>query len=471
MCTGNDGASAGAEWDRGPAHVHRRASTRSAPRRARPGRAAGLLVPVLLSLSAPAWGQGPEQPPLRTEISFTQFVQGPIAGGLEEAGSYGGKFDLRLHLDLGKVGLIPGGSVYTRLATRYGDVATPDVGAIVPVNTSLIEPERSGTATSLVALNFTQLIPLNEQRKKVLAVSAGRFAVLDLIPDGSGDTGLMNLGQLFPTTEARNIPLVTLGLSATYVVDREPLATLMIMQSTSSAMTSGLSDFDDGVTIFPSVTIPTRFWGRRGHQGLRATWSSREVTPVADIPFLFLPRLDTLFFPNEDTIFFPGADTVTVDKERGSWSVTYLGDQYIREDPESPNRGWRVYWAASVADQSTNPIQWYLNLGVGGNSPIRGRERLDRFGAGWAYTGIGDDFEDVFDRVEDACDRFEDVGGRFEDVCDRFDGIHDEQSFELFYNWGIRKWARLTGDVQVIWPFREDADVALVPGVRFQLVF
>lgn len=464
MCTGNGGAAAGAEWNRGPTRVRRGAIPPFAALRIRPVAATGLLMPALLCFSAPAWGQGPEQAPLKTEISFTQFVQGPVAGGLEEAGSYGGKFELKLHLDLGKVGLVPGGSVYTKLATRYGDVATPNVGALVPVNTALIEPQRSGTATSLIALNYTQLIPLNVQRKRVLAVSVGRFAMLDLIPDGTGVTGMMNLGQLFPTTEARNVPLVTLGLSASYIVKGEALATLMLMQSKSSSMTSGFENFDDGVTIYPSVTIPTRFFGRTGHHGLNATWSSRDVTPIADIPTLFLPRLDTLFFPHEDTLFFPGEDTVTVDKKRGSWSFTYMGDQYIREDAESPHRGWRVYWAASVADQSTNPIQWYLNLGAGGNSPIRGRQRLDRFGIGAAYSGIGDDFKDVFDRVDDVCDRFE-------DVCGRFDGINDEGSLELFYNWGIRKWARLTGDVQVVWPFREDADVALVPGVRFQLVF
>lgn len=79
----------------------------------------------------------------------------------------------------------------------------------------------------------------------------------------------------------------------------------------------------------------------------------------------------------------------------------------------------------------------------------RGRP-LDRFGAGWAYTGWGDDFQALLGRLVE---------------------IDDEQSVELFYNVALAPWIRFTGDLQVIWPFRPDAETAIVPGARLQLVF
>jgi carbohydrate-selective porin OprB len=43
--------------------------------------------------------------------------------------------------------------------------------------------------------------------------------------------------------------------------------------------------------------------------------------------------------------------------------------------------------------------------------------------------------------------------------------------FEIFYNFHLTPWLRLTGDLQVIRPTRSVASTAVVPGVRLEMIF
>jgi porin len=453
MCSANDaGRGSGEGGGRAPVIVRRRPFTWLGVR-AIPG---AMAVSLLLSAMqwVPVQGQTPpagagaagpqagtaadaareDANPLAAEVRFAQFVQGPVSGGVEHAGEYGGRLQVELKVDTRKLGLWPGGTLAALAATRYGESASGNAGAAIPVNTALIDPATEGTATSLVALNYTQLLPFGKPGN-ALVLALGRFSTLALIPDGTGMTGYMNTAQLAPTHEVRNVPATTLGVTAALVLGGEPVFTLMAIDSRNSQMTGGLSDaFKYGVTLSPALTLRTRFFGRTGHQGLRGTWSSQALTPFDEIPHLFLPRPDS---------------AGPVERESGGWSLTYTADQYIRENPGPPHTGWRLYWQAGVADASTNPIGWYFNVGIGGNSPF-GARTLDRFGIGWAYTGFGDDFKALFDPLV---------------------RIEDEQSVEAFYNLALAPWLRLTADLQVIWPFRARVETAIVPGARLELVF
>lgn len=445
MCTANDAGTGTGERCRPVPFRCRRPTIRTAagllaavalavqPARAQPAPADTVHPGVAAPAPAtPAQAKKPE--PFSTEVSFAQFVQGVVSGGVEQGeGEYGGKLDVQLKVSTQGLGLWPGGVLEARAATRYGETATVHAGAALPINTALVDPASSGTATSLVTLTYTQLLPLGRTPGNALAVGFGRFSTLELVPDGTGVTGYMNVGQIAPTHEARNVPLVTLGASMALLMGGEPVLTLLVVDSKNSSMTSGLSDlFVDGVTIFPALTLPTRFFGRPGHQGIHGTWSSQELTPFDEIPHLLLPRPDT---------------TVALDRQSGGWSLTYQGDQYIQASAGPPRTGWRLYWVAGVADEATNPVGRYFNVGIAGN--LRGRP-LDRFGAGWAYTGWGDDFQALLGRPVQ---------------------IEDEQSLELFYNVALAPWIRFTADLQVVWPFLPGAETAVIPGARLQLVF
>jgi porin len=403
--------------------------------------------PALLAATLCAPGTaGAQQPapaardtsPFSTEISFGQFVQGVAAGGVERAAEYGGKLEVVLKVDTRRLGLWAGGTLEAKAATRYGETATSLAGAAIPINTALIDPAAEGTVTALTALNLTQLFPFGSKPGSAVALALGRFSTLDLVPDGTGMTGFMNVAQIAPTHEARNVPLVTTGATLAVILGGAPVATLMVIDSKGSSTTSGLGDlFADGVTVSPALVLPTRFFGRPGHQGLRATWSSQEIAPFDEIPRL------------PDILAALRADTpVTVERESGGWSLTYTADQYFKMRPGPPRTGWRLFWQAGVADQETNPIDRYFNVGIGGNGPF-GRE-LDNFGVAWAYTGFGGDFKELFEPLV---------------------RLRDEQAIEAFYNLAATPWLRLTFDVQVVRPFRPRVDTAVIPGFRGVLTF
>ena len=49
--------------------------------------------------------------------------------------------------------------------------------------------------------------------------------------------------------------------------------------------------------------------------------------------------------------------------------------------------------------------------------------------------------------------------------------LRDEQGVELYYNAALTPWCQITPDLQVITPFRERADTALIFGVRANIDF
>jgi hypothetical protein len=46
-----------------------------------------------------------------------------------------------------------------------------------------------------------------------------------------------------------------------------------------------------------------------------------------------------------------------------------------------------------------------------------------------------------------------------------------EHQVELFYNFHITPWFRLTADLQVLRPTRPIAQTAIIPGARLELIF
>ncbi|HEU0053043.1 MAG TPA: carbohydrate porin, partial [Longimicrobium sp.] len=356
------------------------------------------------------------------------------AGGVEREADYGGRLDVRLKVSTQGLGLWKGGTLEAKAATRYGDEATGPAGAAIPVNTALIDPARDGTETGLIALNYTHLVPFGKKPGDAVALALGRFSTFELIPDGTGITGFMNVAQIAPTHEARNVPAVTNAASAAVILAGEPVFSLMVLDPNTTPLESGLGDlFANGVTVSPTITIPTRFFGMSGHHGLRGTWSSQEITPFDAIPHFFFLRPDR---------------PVVTEKESGGWSITYTADQYLHESAGQPHTGWRLYWQAGLADEDTNPIDRYFNVGIGGHGPF-GRT-LDNFGVAWAYTGFGDPFKDLFDPLA---------------------RLRDEQVVEAFYNAAATRWLRLTLDLQVVRPFRPRVDTAVLPAARIHLTF
>ena len=101
----------------------------------------------------------------------------------------------------------------------------------------------------------------------------------------------------------------------------------------------------------------------------------------------------------------------------------------------------------------TSPITKFFNVGLGGNGLFERRQQ-DEFGASYAYT-------DLSKVLKDNLDLLPLVGRR----------LLPEHQVELFYNFHITPWLRLSGDLQIIRPNRPIADTAIVPGMRLKIVF
>jgi porin len=137
--------------------------------------------------------------------------------------------------------------------------------------------------------------------------------------------------------------------------------------------------------------------------------------------------------------------TIPIAQTSGSWSLYWNFDQYLYVDPCNPKRGWGVFGRSGIADNTVNPLSWFLSFGVGGNSRLPGRE-ADTFGAGWYMAGTSSR-----------------VGPLMEAILGP---LGDGQAVELFYNAAVTRALSITPDLQVIMPARDNVDPALVLGVR-----
>jgi hypothetical protein len=86
-------------------------------------------------------------------------------------------------------------------------------------------------------------------------------------------------------------------------------------------------------------------------------------------------------------IVLPG---IPIARRDGSWNLRWNFDQYLYVDPSDAKRGWGVFARAGLSDANPNPLHWNVSCGIGGTSPLRGRES-DRFGIGWYYGAVGSD--------------------------------------------------------------------------------
>jgi porin len=82
-----------------------------------------------------------------------------VGGGKNGAWEYGGRGDLILNLDSGKLGLWPGGFFNFEMEGNWASAVNPKTGALMPVNVSQTVPLPPGGIFGVPAWNFTQFFP------------------------------------------------------------------------------------------------------------------------------------------------------------------------------------------------------------------------------------------------------------------------------------------------------------------------
>jgi porin len=369
------------------------------------------------------------------DISATGYYQGITSGGVERGFLFGGRNDYLLNVDGQKAGLWQGLSINVHGETVYGDSVNLRTGAIVPVNIGRSLPVVDRDVTALTALKVTQALSDN------LLVYAGKINTVDnlqqpFMPGRGLDAGFMNGAFVFNPVLGRTIPYSTFGAGAAVLADGYPVFTLTVFD-TNDASTRSVVDnfFDNGAIIYPTVSLPTKFFGLPGHQTVWGAYSSGRYDVLApQTLLLFPPRV-------------PGLPPTT--RDRGSWWADYRFDQAVWVDPADQTRSWGVFGDAGISDGKPNPVRWALILGIGGSSPLPDR-KLDSFGIAYYYMALSDRFKT-------------DVGPVVP--------LRDERGVEVFYNVGVTPWCHITGDLQLITPTLKIADTALLLGLRAKIDF
>jgi porin len=369
-----------------------------------------------------------------------QFYQGVATGGIHDVFQYAGRNDYFVNIDGEKAGLWKGFFITLHGETRYGDTVNSDTGALLPVNTAELFPKATGSETALTGVKFTQALSEN------FVTFAGKLNMFDAfkmpftgaaVPDG-----FWNLGLAFPVVAARTVPYSTLGAGAAILKDGQPIFTLMVLDTNNTPTTSGFSTFfDNGATIFANLTLPTKFFGLPGQQGISGTFSTGKYNDLSP----------TAYFDPETGL------TITQEFARDSWSLFYSANQALWVNPCNQKQLYGLFANVGTADDGPSPIRFAANVGLYGSSPLTTRP-LDTFGIGYTFT-----------RYSSPVQNFAPV----------LLPIGNDQAIEMFYSIAVTPWFNVAPDLQVVFPAREETlppnresiDTELVLGMRAKINF
>jgi porin len=365
---------------------------------------------------------------LRTNLS--QFYQGVTSGGLRQTFPYGLKFDYFGTIEGEKLVGWEGLFVNLHGESRFGQSINRDVGSLVPANFALEFPKPAGSASALTNVQVEQFLGPD------FVVTFGKLNAADGVNihpflGGNGINRFVNEAFVLSPLYGRLIPYSTPGAGFSYLRDFDPVFTFLVMDTNGRPDTSGLNHmFSNGATLFTSLRAPVTPFGLPGHQSLEAGYASGRFSP----------------FSPDDYIILPG---IAAQRRTGSWLVTYGFDQFLSIDPDDPSKGWGIFANISLADQTTNPVHWFLNLGAAGTSPIPGRS-ADSWGVGYYYLATSSVLRQTLGPVAP---------------------IGNEQGVELYYNAAITSWFTLTADIQAIDPAQGDARSTFLFGLRAKIDF
>jgi porin len=385
------------------------------------------------------------------DLGLTQVGQGVVSGGKRSNWEYGGRGDLNLLIDTGKLGLWPGGFLTAELEGNFGNAVNAKTGALMPVNSNQIFPTTGFDDLCLPALNFTQFLShyLGLFVGKLDTTSGGdanEFA------NGKGDTNFMNLAFNFNPVVLLNVPYSTLGAGFVVLPTKDPKEAIInfsVLNSVGTANTSGFDTINGNKLSFAlQGRVRTDFFGHTGHQLIGVNYSNRE--------FASLDQSLRIFLVNRD-----------IKKKKGSWSVYYNFDQYVYETKKGSGRGWGIFGRFGASDGNPNPMHYFFSMGVGGKGVSDCRPN-DSFGIGYYYMWVRNP--------------------TFTGPVATSSFLGDENGAEAYYGFALTPWAILTPDVQIVRPAQKNVanidqsgltpsivkskiETAIILGVRLQLVF
>ncbi len=359
------------------------------------------------------------------DANVTQFYQGVASGGLQQRFRYGGHGDYVGKFDFDKLIGQEGLFLQLRAEHRFGQAIGVESGAFgapaIYANLPSLETE------DLLLTNVLITQALSER----FIVFAGKVDTLDGdmndFAHGRGKTQFLNTNFVFNPIAVQTIPYSTLGAGFSILKEFQPIFSFSVLNATDTTRTSGFDElFEKGVVLSGELRLPTRLLGLPGHVGFGGAWNSRRYIKLGQDPRVLEPD-------------------IPIEPTTGSWFLKWNFNQYLFVDPCDPTKGWGLFGRAGISDGNPNPLHYTLSCGVGGYSPICGREN-DRFGIGWYYGGASSQLGPFFNP-------------------------NDGTGVEIFYNAAITPWFELTPDLQIIDGGVAAADTAVLFGLRANMVF
>lgn len=348
------------------------------------------------------------------DLLWTNYYQGAVAGADPQGGKFGGRIDLYLNFDGGKLMNWPGGGLSSHIELRYGDGSGGQGGALLPTNATSVLP--LGYKDKPVVTSFYAT-----QKFSGATLLAGKINAVDLLAGnpmlgGRGIDGFMNIELAAPISGV--VPPSLFG--AIVAMPGHPSWTFMLFDPNDQTGKTGLErPFADGVNLGATASWPANFTSFGGSQSFGVTVSSAKGTNLADAGLAQLP---------------PGTPAGT---KRGKYVVSYQIEQLI-------NPGWGFFGKLSKADANPNVHDYSLQFGLAGKGLFDGRA-TDRFGLGY--------YRFAFSRV-------------LRDAFQPALPIRPESGVEAFYNYQLTPGLSVTGDLQWITPARRDRERATFAGVR-----
>jgi porin len=366
------------------------------------------------------------------DVSSTQFYQGVVSGGREQAFQYGGRNDYFMNLDGAELCLWEGFSVFLHGETRYGESVNTIAGTLLAPNLMMAFPLPTGSITALSGVTFTQ--KLSED----LEVYTGKINTQDgfeqPLTGANNLSGFQNTAMLYNPVYARTVPYSTLGAGFDYVLESESVLSGCVYDTNDTPLVTGFETFfNNGATLCAGLSHPTTFFDLPGNQGLGGTYSTGTYTNLS--PSAYLDPIEGL--------------VIVSTPITGSWCLAYNFDQALHVSPDDPERMWGVFGNFGIADSNPSPIRWFGSLGISGASQIAGRES-DAFGVAYFYLGVSEPLKDLAPVLLP---------------------LRDEHGVEVYYNVAVTPWCHITPDLQVITPFRERLDTAVIVGLRGHIDF
>lgn len=362
---------------------------------------------------------------IMVDASYTHFYQGVTSGGTEQVFRNGGKTDLFIMADTGKMGLWEGGMLQAHVVDwQVGQNSNADAAGLAPVNSNLLTPEIT-PSYGLTNLLFMQ------QLGGGWVGQIGRYNALDLwtafYPDyGRGIDGFMNVSTILPLNVGPSLPFISNVAGIMKMGERGVESAFVVMESQNSPTTVGL-DFPNGVTLLGAARKYTDFGGLPGSHTLLGSYATGDYTS----------------FDTEGWEIIPPGGVVPATK-KGTWMAAYLAEQRLWVDPCNAKRYAKLFGYIGFSDQENSPFKLTTSISAEAFGLLDSRPN-DRMGIAYFYSGLNTDFQNAFALVTP---------------------VDDLQGGEVYYNAQVTPWFNLTADLQVVEPGVQSLDTAVVLGVR-----